>query len=279
MQDNLYPEFDHVSLEELGRLVNVVSLESAASTQFLMDTKARFTQFFGKADSFFKHLKFEVIGVGKVDGASMIRSLNKVGFVNASEKPVVVPQGFVGLWVPFAADLYSGMKLAGQLGQIAQDYNNCLSQLVNDPYMLQSAVGIPYNGKYGAGLAGLMQDVNKKYFEVNNESITRPLSAVLERIADIPLVTNTLNDCAAADRVNPADKITKAISRSMDLSKRLMPMMEDGSEFKVSKPVREQLIALTYALAREVEAYSVLLYRLRQFKLSVEESVKALDKV
>lgn len=278
MQDNLYPEFDHVSLEELGRLVNVVSLESAASTQFLMDTKARFTQFFGKADSFFKHLKFEVVGVGKVDGASMIRSLNKAGFVNASEKPVVVPQGFVGLWVPYVADLFTAMKLSGQLTQITQDFNTCLSQLVNEPYLLKSAVGIPYTGKYSTGLHDLITEVNKKYFEVNNESITRPLSGVLERIADIPLVTNTINDCTTFDRLNPADKVIKAIGRSMDLSKRLMPMLEDGDN-QVSKPVREQLIALTYAIARDVEAYSVLLYRLRQFKLSVEESVKAIDKV
>jgi hypothetical protein len=277
MQDNRYPEFDHVSLEDLGRLVNVVSLESAASTQFFMDTKARFTQFFGKADSFFKHLKFEVLGVGKVDASPMMRSINKVGFVDSSEKPVIVPQGFIGLWVPYAADLYDGMKASGRLTQITSDFNTCLGKLVSDPELLKSVNGIPYTGAYDVGLYGKMEVLNKKYFDVNNESISRPLSGVLERVADIPLVQNTINDCASFDRSNPAANIIKAIGRSMEMSRRLMPMLEDG-DGTVSKPVREQLIALTYSIAKEVEAYSILLYRLRQFKLSVEESVRAIDK-
>jgi hypothetical protein len=276
MQDNRYPEFDNVSLEELSRLVNVVSLESAASQQFFMDTKARFTQFFGKADSFFKHLKFEVVGVGKVDGSSLMRSINKVGFVSAADTAMVVPSGFVGLWVPYVADLYAAMKVAGQLKNVTQDFNQCLGQLVSDPSLLKSAVGIPYNSSYEIGLHTLMQNLNKKYFEPNNESISRPLSAVLERVADIPLVMNTLNDCTTFDRLNPADTIIKAIGRSMELSKRLMPLLDDGDAM-VSKPVRDALIALTYSVAREVEAYSILLYRLRQFKLSVTDSLSKIQ--
>lgn len=273
MQDNLYPEFDKVSLEDLGRLVNMVSLESAGSSQFFMDTKARFTQFFGKADSFFKHLKFEVIGVGKVDGSSLVRSINKVGFIDASATNVVVPQGFVGLWLPYAADLYSAMKASGQLSTITQSFNTCLGQLVSDPEMLKSVNGIPYTAKYDVGLYAMVEAMNKKYFEVNNESIVRPLSGVIERVADVPVVMNSINDCTTFDRQNPADRIIKDIGRSMDLSKRLMPLLEDGDGV-VSKPVREQLIALTYSIAREVEAYSVLLYRMRQFKLSVEDSLR-----
>lgn len=273
MEDNLYPEFDKVSLEDLHRLVTMVSLESAGADQFFSDVKSRFTQFFGKADTFFKHLKFEVIGVGKVDGSSLVRGVTKVGYMNASSANVVVPSGFIGLWMPYADDLYTGMKMAGQLPTITSSFVTCLSKLVSDPELLRSANGIPYSAKYDVGLYAHVQGLNKKYFETNNESITRPLSGVIERVGDVSVTMNSINDAVTFDRQNPSQRVLNDIGRAMALSKTLMPILEEGDGM-VSKPVREQLIALTYSIAREVEAYSVMLYRLRQFKLSVEDSLR-----
>lgn len=273
MEDNLYPEFDKVSLEDLHRLVTMVSLESAGATQFFSDAKARFTQFFGKADTFFKHLKFEVIGVGKLDGSSLVRGVTKVGYMNASSSNVVVPSGFVGLWMPYADDLYTGMKMSGQLPTITSNYVTCLSKLVSDPDLLRSVGGIPYTAKYDVGLYSHVEAMNKKYFETNNESITRPLSGVIERVGDVSVTMNSINDAVTFDRQNPSQRILNDIGRAMALSKTLLPILEEG-DGQVSKPVREQLIALTYSIAREVEAYSVMLYRLRQFKLSVEDSLR-----
>jgi hypothetical protein len=274
MQDNLYPDLDTVSLEELGRLVNVISMESAASGSFLMDTRARFNSFFSKADNFFKTLKFDVIGVGKVNPANLIRGVNKAGFVDAGKENVVVPLGFVGLWLPFSNDLYAAVKTSGALPRMLKDYNTCLGDLISNPELLKGASGIPYNNKFEIGLAKAMQDIAATYFNPATETVSRSLSSVLERIADITPVFNNINDASAFDRQNPAVLVTKAVGRAMELSKQLMPLLDDDSA--VSKPVREQLISLTYSLAREVEAYSTLLYRLRQFKLSVEDS---LDKI
>lgn len=277
MQDSNYPDFGEVSLEELERIVSVVSLETIASSQFLMDTRARFTQFFGKADTFFKQLKFPNVNAPKLNGFSLMKSVNKVGFVDSTVKTVTVPVGFTGQWVPYATDLYTAIKASGQLVRIVEDYNRCLGQLVSNPDMLKAATGIPFNAVYDVGLYNLVQKMLKDHFDSRSEVVTRELGSVLERVADIPLVMNTINDATAFDKANPSTNITKAIGRSMALSKQLLPMMDD-TDAKVSKPVREQLIALTYSLAREIEAYSVVLYRLRQFALSVEESVNALDK-
>ncbi len=273
MEDNLYPDFDKVSLEDLHRLVTMVSLESAGSIQFFSDAKARFTQFFGKADTFFKHLKFEVIGVGKLDGTSLTRGITKVGYMQASSSSVVVPSGFIGLWAPYANDLYTAMKLTGQLAGITSNFVTCLSKLVSDPELLRSAGGIPYTAQYDVGLHSLVEAMNKKYFETNNESISRPLSGVIERAGDVSVTMNSINDAVTFDRQNPSGRVLNNIGRAMDLSKTLLPILEEGDGV-VSKPVREQLIALTYSIAREVEAYSVVLYRLRQFKLSVEDSLR-----
>lgn len=274
MQDNLYPDLETVSLEELGRLVNAISMESASGTSFLMDTRARFASFFSKADSFFKTLKFDVIGVGKINSNNLIRGVTKVGFVDAGKENVTVPQGFVGLWLPYSNDLMEAMKLSGALAGMTKSFNTCLGDLISDPELLKGASGIPYSNKYEIGLSAAMQAISDKYFDGRSESITRSLGSVLERVSDINPTFNNINDATTFDRLNPSVVITKAVGRAMELSKQLMPLLDEDKN--VSKPVREQLISLTYSLAREVEAYATLLYRLRQFKLSVDDS---LDKI
>lgn len=277
MQDNILNDLEHVSLEELGRLANVVSLESASAAQFLVDSRARFSQFFGKADNFFKRMSFTVLGSGKVGYSPLLKAIDKYGFVDASQRNVITPKGFVGLWAPYAGELYSTLKDAVQLSRVIAEYNQCLGQLIADPDQLKSAAGIPYSGRYDLGIHTHMVSIGQTYFDPKNEGVTRQLGAVVERVADIPMVYNSLNDAILLDKTKPSTEVTKLIARSMELSKKLVPLVEENPN--VSKPVREQLIQLTYSIAREVEAYSTLLYRIRQFSLALEDSPKELLKV
>lgn len=275
MQDDVLSHFDTVSLEDFERLTRIVTLESQGSAQFFADGKARFAQFFGKADQFFKAMTFQVLGVGRLNSADLMKAINAYGFMAASEKPAIVPQGFTGLWLPYADALNDGFRKSLQLTGMILDFNTMVGQLINDPELLKSVSGIPAGDVQIIGLHNLMKDVTAKFFNVNDEAIERPLGAVIERVADVGPLYTAINSYLLVDKNNPSTTVTKLITRSLDLSKSLVRAMD---EQQVSKAVREQLIALTFSIAREVEAYSILLYRAKQFTLAVQDTPKHLTK-
>lgn len=276
MQDNIINEFNTVSFEELQRLASMISLEGVSSESFMVESKARFNQFFLRTDSFIKQIKFQVLGLGRMNGAALTAAINKVGYVTAATKDVVVPPGFIGHWLPYANALETAFKNASQLTGLINDYNNCLGQLISDPALLKAYSGIPYSGNGNVGIADQMAYVGKEFFNLNTDVYKRSLGACLERVADVPDIYTAMNNAIQLDKVHPATEVTKLITRSMELSKKLIPQMDNDSE--ASKAVREQLIHLTLNIAKEVEAYSVALYRMRQFSLAMDDSLKELNK-
>jgi hypothetical protein len=276
MQDNIINEFNTVSFEELQRLGSMISLEGMSSESFMVESKARFNQFFARTDSFIKQIKFQVLGLGRMNGAALTAAINKVGYVNASTKDVIVPPGFTGHWLPYANALEVAFKCSSKLEGLVGDYNNCLGQLVSDPSLLKAFSGIPYSGSNNVGVSDQMTYIGKEFFNLNTDAYKRPLGACLERVADVPDIYTALNNAIQMDKTHPATEVTKLITRSMELSKKLVPQMDSDSE--VSKAVREQLINLTLNIAKEIESYSVALYRMRQFSLAMEDSLKELNK-
>ncbi|MNU07598.1 hypothetical protein D3C72_2532600 [compost metagenome] len=62
----------------------------------------------------------------------------------------------------------------------------------------------------------------------------------------------------------------------MDLSGRLIPLVEERQN--IAKNATQELVDITLSIAREVESYGVLLFRIRQFSEAVKDSVAELKK-
>lgn len=278
MHTATYDDLNVVTLEDLQRIVTFVSLEANGSAGFFADARARFSQFFGKADSFFKQMTFQTLGIGKVDTAPLMKYIQKHGFVDAAKAEVIVPNGFTGHWMPYAELLADIQKKAIELPAAIDQFNIAVGKLISDPELMKSASGIEYTTtyKFDRTLDDGMRYVAKAYFDPKLERIRCELGSVLARQADLPRLTTDLNALIYSDKINPASNVVKAVNRTMDLAKQLMPIMD--SDPLVSKAVKEQMISITYQLATEVEAYSTLLFRIRQLVLAVEDSGKELAK-
>lgn len=267
---------DTVSLEDLQNLARVISMEHASVPTFTIDSKQRFGQFFKRAGAFFNALKMPFLSGVKLFSNDMEGYVGKVGFVDASNKNVIVPEGFVGLWLPYSALLNEAMGRAVKTEYMIRCLNETMGQLTNDPNLMESASGIGYNGPTSLGLTATMLDIGQNYFDGNSNNITRTLGAVIERGADIRAVHNNVNDAIAKDKAHPAAKSLAAIQRSMELSEKLMPYIEGNP--RVSKASVQELIDITLQIAKEMESYGVLLFRIRQFSEALKDSMKELKK-
>lgn len=276
MKHDYLNEFDKVSLEDLEQFVSMVSMESTMTTMPTIKPGQRLNQFFRKASSYFSGLKLSNV-LSSFSGGQDIQSfVTKHGFVDASVKEIIVPESFIGKWVPYSAALKEGSVLAQNIKPAILNYNTTLGAIVASPERLQAVSGIGHSDPTHLGLADHMKSIGNQFFDAGSNHIRRTLGSVIDRADDISVTQKTMNEVIKLDKANPADQIIKAIDRTIDLSSRLTPYLEDGKG--VSKQCMDEMIASTMQLAREVEALGTLSYRIRQFNGSLQDSVKSIKK-
>lgn len=271
-----YSALETVSLENLESFARIVSMEHGNTPTFTIDSKQRFGQFFKKAGAFFGALRMPFLAGVKLFSADMDTLVGKMGFVDASNKTVIVPEGFVGQWLPYSALLNETMGKAAKMEYMVRSLNDCLGRLLNDPTLLESASGIGYTGPVDLGITSAMIDVGQNYFDGKSNHINRTLGAVVERGADIRTVHNNVNDAIAIDKAHPAKKSLDAVNRSMELAEKLFPYVDNNP--RISKVAVQELIDITLQIAKEMESYGVLLFRIRQFSEALKDSIKELKK-
>lgn len=268
--------FDVVSLEELEKLSRVISMEAGVQSNLTFDPKRRFDQFFNRAGLFFKNIQTPILNAMKLTPVDINRVVAGVGFVEAANKNVIVPEGFIGQWLPYSQTLKETMNKATKVEFMVRSLNDTLGRLLNDPEQLKSLSGTGHQGPSTLGLDEAMRTIGTTYFDGRSNHITRTLGSVVERSADIPAVHNNINDITAMDKAHPAKRATAAVERTMSLAESLLPYV--NSDAGVSKAVTQELIDLTLQIAREMEAYGVLLFRVRQFSEAMKDSIKELKK-
>ncbi len=275
MNPEYYQPLDTCSLEDLERLASVVSVESAAGG-LMVDPRQRLGQFFRKASGFFNKLTLPAVNFAILMPRDMVSYVGKVGYMEAANKNIIVPESFIGQWVPYSAALLDATTKAIQIEAMVKALNATLGRVINDPTLLQSASGLGHTGAVGVGLNEAMVDIGKTYFDPRSNHIHRTLGAVVERSQDIVTTHNNLNEAVALDKAHPAKVVVDLANRSMVLADKVMPLVDESG--KASRVAVNELIGITLALAKEMEAYGTLLYRLRQFGEALKDSMKELRK-
>jgi len=275
MNPEYYQSLDTCSLEDLERLAGVVAMESAAGG-ITLDPRQRMGQFFRKASGFFGKMTLPTLNLAAILPRDMVGFVGKVGFVDASNKTIVVPESFIGQWVPYSAALLDATIKAVQIEAMIKSFNTTLGRIINDPNMLQSSSGLGHNGAVSVGLNDAMVSIGQTFFDPKSNHIHRTLGAVIERAQDIATTHNNLNEALALDKAHPAKNALDLTNRAMVLADKILPLVEEQG--RASRTAVNELIGITLSIAKEMEAYGSLLYRLRQFSEALKDSLKEIKK-
>ena len=284
MNQNIVDDFDSVSLESLERMARTISMEHGMPNVNPMKMRDRGAQFFRAASGFFNQMKFTALAITGLTPRDLEGFVAKVGFVDASNKPVIVPEGFVGQWVPYSAALKQAMSDATKLEYMLRSFCETLGRITYDPTLLTSVSGIGHNGPMGLGLTTSMVNIGQTYFDGKSNHITRMLGSVVERQTDIRTTYNNLNDTIALDKAHPAKKAVDAVDRAMTLAGGVMAAVQAAIADKSLSNQEavdigiQQLVDLTLLMAKEMESYGTLLFRVRQFSEAMKDSMKEMRK-
>jgi len=282
--DNIYGTFNDVSLESLEQQARVISLEGLSGGAFTVGSPQRVKAFFKNAGAFFGKLQFVALAVTKLVPQDMNGIVARQGFVDASNKTIIVPEGFIGQWLPYSAELNAAMVKATKMEYMVRSFNETLGRIIHDPSLLGAFSGIGHTGPTTLGLTEAMVTLGKTYFDPRSNHIHRALGAVIDRAADIGQVHANVNDAVLLDKTHPAKKSLDAVSRTMTLADTLMDAIQARTADKsISNQetvdvALQELVELTLNIAKEMESYGTLLYRLRQFSEALKDSVKELKK-
>lgn len=277
-----YPEYYSplltASMEDLERLASVISMEAAGNASFTFDPRGRMEQFFNKASGFFSKFSLPQLNLAKLMPTDMVGVVGRLGFVDASNKNIIVPESFTGQWVPYSNALREAMQKAIQVEGMVLAFNQTLGRIIADPGLLHAASGIGHNGQANVGLNDALVEIGKTYFDPKSNHIERTLGAVIERTQDIATTHVNLNEAVALDKARPAKKALDAVNRTMVLADKVVPLVGETGTGAVSKVAVQELINITLQIAKEMEAYGALLFRIRQFSEALKDSLKAIKK-
>jgi len=282
MDHDIYDPLNQVSLEDLERLARSISMESEIGGGLQNKSKSHVMQFFRNAGVFFAQMKLPSVGFATTLNRDLDGFVGKVGFVEVSNKSVIVPEGFVGQWVPYSQALKDTMGKATKMEAMVRSFNDTLGRVIHAPSLLSAASGVGHNGPSTLGITSDMMAIGKQFFDGNSGHITRNLCSVIDRHADIRVTTNLLADAVSLDKAHPAKKVVDAVGRTMALANTLMASLQARSAESEGAAVMDvalqELVELTLSIAKEMESYGTLLYRIRQFSESLNDSLKELKK-
>lgn len=281
--DDIYGAFDQVSLEDLDRLARNISMESTIGG---LQQKAgpRAIQFFRSAGAFFSKMRFNPLNISMLTARDLSGYVAAVGFVDASNKNIIVPESFTGQWVPYSAELKAAMVKATKMEETILSFNRTVGEIINDPTRLTALSGISYRGATGTPITDAMKAIGQNYFDPRSNHITRTLGAVIERQSDIGVTIATLNDTLSLDKAHPATKALNAVNRTMTMAETLMGIVQRAaadrgvSNQEALDVALQELVDLTLMIAKEMESYGTLLYRIRQFSEAMKDSLKEIKK-
>lgn len=266
--------FDDVSLEHLSFLAKSVSLENFSAPGTLQPNSARLGSFFNGIKAFFKRTKFadvSNIDLPNIDVKNFMGLTAKSSFMAMGDKDIYVPEGFIGKWLPYALYLQETTSKATKLEQKVTHLNNLLGGLLNDFETMSSKSGVG-GEDVNLGLDESVRHIGKTFFDGSTEHIHRKLGAVIDRSQDVQDTQKAISAISKMDKSIDKKKLLQYIDRSADLGARLAERI--GSSKTASKAATEEVIDLVLTLAKEVEAYGILTYRVRQFSLAVQDSLK-----
>lgn len=271
---------EEITMESLERNARVISMESGLVSQTLKATPSRLPAFVEDVKQFLKrHLNPFSVSVKQVDGRRLEALLRTNDYLKVSNLGVFIPTGFQGKWLDYVKLLSTSQQSINVLNnELLIPFEQFLSTVLTSSDRLKNLSVPQALMRYKeADTEALGREFAKFFGNSGNTEAT--FGDVVERNADLAEVTRGLNETnvqfAHIDRKILLKRVEN-ITEMLDLLMNNIKQYPD--EYQISGPTVQTLSALTLAMARQVEYYTVHGYFLEAFTTAVADSYKRLEK-
>lgn len=209
------------------------------------------------------------------DARSFVNDIaRKHSYVDIAPLTAWVPQGFVGDYLSYAPSLQAQVThveqllgntlgpFTGFLAKVLTNYDDQLSTQTTSYIQLEKVRN------------GLEAD-NAKHFKAGSTAVQSSLGDVVKRNADWEPVLQLANELVT--RMNKIDRrlINKKIAESSDLMERLIRQIKNNKIDHLTPQVITNISNGAFQVAKEVEFYSIVYYRVLAFSDAISKTVTA----
>lgn len=270
-------------LQELRRLRDNISLESADGAGSLESAAGRLASFFHETKSFIqKHLVDPITDVfSKNDLAVFAKRINKTTYAELRPINLIVPAGLKVDLLTYGRALVKASGATEDLVQhVLKPFGAWVRTKLGNPAGLASLTNnLNISGYQPSNTDALEQMLHGCFVPVNElQAVQMPYGKAVLRnqdwfsLSDVAQqLSNSFSDKTHARVVEEVDQVLADINRLIDRIK------EEPETYKVSETTLVALSDTALHVAREVEFYSLLRHRVAEFEVSIKSSREKLE--
>lgn len=213
------------------------------------------------------------------DARSFVNDIaRKHSYIDIAPLTAWVPQGFTGDYLSYAPSLQAQVAhveqllgttlgpFTGFLAKVLTNYDDQLSTQTNSYIQLEK-------------VRTTLEVDNAKHFKAGSVVVQSSLGNVVKRNADWEVVLQLTNELTT--RMNKIDRrmINKKIAESADLLERLIRQIKNKKIEHLTPQVVTNISNGAFQVAKEVEFYSIVYYRVMAFSDAISKTVSATKEV
>lgn len=274
----LFPE-DEISFESLVHQHNVISLEAITVSQMFNASQGKLGRFLGDTVRYLKNrLSIFSPTIYNVDERKLMKLTKTVDFASMMPMRVVGLDRFSSTWVDYTTLLGRCHEQVMPLQKdLLSPFETFLGMVLNSPEHMRSLGSIDQLPKRPHKPYDELSKAFEQSFKGRpNTQLT--YGDVVGRHADVEQTATGLNNLNNDFATLSRSKLVAQVGKISDLLGLLNNKIKSGDNESMSGPFAKSLSDLTFAVAQDVEFYSVYGYRLETFTKSVDDSFKLLVK-
>lgn len=267
---------DVASVESIREMGDELSMEAFGILDKLKAARARLPQFFDSikktAQSFFD---FDPAHVDLIEKRTALDLSSKGNFMVIRNRKVVVPKGMKSSYLKFIDQLMKQQEMVNKLiPETLKPFEKYLAQLLDDPDRLRTAGVSSLDAAFRLhDVDGMKKDLSKHYDKDMSEY--RPYGELVGRNSDWPKIMvnfNGLIDSMSSIDRKEVLKLVTIIAEHMDVL--VQRMQEFPETYEPSGLTIKSLADISYAMAQEIEFYSIHAYIIEQLDVSVKSAIE-----
>ncbi len=268
-----------LTMETFRHLQETISLEAFAGSDGLRQAMTRLPQLYTGAKSFYARFAGNLAAFMFKTGdiRDLATDLERCSYVDIRGTLVTVPEGLGVDLLAYTQCLLTSTTMAQNITKdVLAPFEHYLATLLGDPQQLAALTGqlkVPELRLHQ--LEPAEKKINACFVHSGKREALVPFGRAFHRIADVRTLSGQLEKLEAAFGKDDQKRIIELTRRITEMLGEIITVIEGQSATQRTSPAAVKALSdMSYLVARELEHYGLVRYRLTELSNSIDATMK-----
>lgn len=268
-----------LTMESLRLQQEIASIEAFAGVEGLKSAVSRLPQIFSGAGAFYARFagNLQTFLFPTRDLRDIAIKLDRHGYADVRTADVTVPEGLTTDLLSYTQLLLTSTSIAQSLvDDVLSPFEHYLATLVGDPQRLsQLSTNLNVPAMRLHQLEPVEKKINACFASVGKREAIVPFGKAFHRVADVRTLSAELEKLEKAFGKDDQKRIIQLTQRITEMLGEVITLIEgQDQKYRTSPAAVKAMSDTAFQVARELEHYGLVRYRLTELSNSVDLSMK-----